>query len=147
MSMTISAANYLNGTYQNVRTANSERPGQKDGTTAAGKIQQSSMSASLDQVNLGEDGIAVTEVSRQQGAEQPATQKQSASPRMDTVEISEEGMAASAMIQEQKTETSTVDEYETEELSEYTNSELRQMYYRGEITRQEYEDETGETLE
>ena len=30
---------------------------------------------------------------------------------------------------------------------QYTNSELKQMYYKGEITRQEYEDETGETLE
>ena len=29
---------------------------------------------------------------------------------------------------------------------EYTETELKQMYYKGEITREKYEDETGETL-
>ena len=43
------------------------------------------MSASLDQVNMGQDGVAITEVSRQQGVEQSVTQKQPAAPRMDTV--------------------------------------------------------------
>lgn len=40
-----------------------------------------------------------------------------------------------------------VERYEAENLSEYTDSELKQMYYKGEITRQEYEDETSEALE
>jgi hypothetical protein len=40
-----------------------------------------------------------------------------------------------------------VEQYEAEELSEYTNTESKQMYYNGDITRQEYENETGETLE
>ncbi len=31
-------------------------------------------------------------------------------------------------------------------LSEYTDTELRQMHYKGEITRQEYEDETSITF-
>lgn len=38
-------------------------------------------------------------------------------------------------------------QYEAEDLSEYTDTELKQMYYNGEITRREYEAETGETLE
>lgn len=147
MSMMISAANYLNSTIQNTRTTGLEKQGQKDGAAEAGKTQQSTVSASLDQINMGEDGIAVTEVSRQQGAEQ--TQKRPAAPRMDTVEISEKGKAASARLQKQQTKTAAAEteRYEVEDLSEYTDTELKQMYYNGEITRQEYEDETGETLE
>lgn len=149
MSMTISAANYLNSTYQNTRTAVTEKPGKNDSTAEVGKTQQSDVSASLDQVNMGRDGIAITEVSRQQGAD--AAQKQPAAPRIDRVEISKEGQAATTHLQEQQTETGTgpaeVERYEAENLSEYTDSELKQMYYKGEITRQEYEDETGEALE
>ena len=70
---------------------------------------------------------------------------------MDTVEISEEGRAASVQMRSQQPETETeaaeVEQYETEDLSEYTDSELKQMYYKGEITRQEYEDETGTALD
>lgn len=78
----------------------------------------------------------------------------------DTVEISQEGLTAYAKMQQQK---GTIDtkqdskkqiqrvsssemEYKAENLSEYTDSELKQMYYRGEITLQEYEDETGEII-
>lgn len=151
MSMTISAANYLSGAYQNTRTAAAEKPGQKDSAAEAGKTQQSDVSASLDQVNMGQDGLAVTEVSRQQGAEQSDTQRQSAAPRRDIVEISKEGRTASARLQGQRTETGTglaeAERYEGEDLSKYTDAELKQMYYKGEITRQEYEDETGEVLE
>ena len=149
MSMTINAANYLNGTIQNTRTTGSEKLEQKAGASEAGKTQQSSVSASLDQVNMGKDGIAVTEARRQQGTEQSNQRKPSAAPRMDTVEISKEGQAASAKLQGQSTDTAAAGEYryEVEDLSEYTDTELKQMYYNGEITRQEYEDETGETLE
>ncbi len=58
-------------------------------------------------------------------------------------------MTISAQLQGQQTETAAaeVEQYETEDLSEYTNTELKQMYYNGDITRQEYENETGETLE
>lgn len=64
---------------------------------------------------------------------------------MDTVEISAEGRAAGARLQEQTAD--AAEQYEAENLSEYTDTELKQMYYKGEITRQEYEDETGEALE
>lgn len=145
MSMTVSAANYLTSTQQSTRTSLEEKQEKQDLTADVGKIRQSSVSASLDQVNMGQDGIAVTEVSRQQGAEQSASQKRSAVPRMDTVEISAEGRAAGARLQEQTAD--AAEQYEAEDLSEYTDTELKQMYYKGEITRQEYEDETGEALE
>lgn len=145
--MTISAANYLGSIHQSTRTSGEEKRGQKEVTADVGKTQQISVSASLDQVNMGQDGIAVTEVSRPQGAEQSATQKGSAAPRMDIVEISAEGRAANVQSQEQTSNTPTAEQYEAEDLSEYTDTELRQMYYKGEITRQEYEDETGETLD
>lgn len=96
---------------------------------------------------MGEDGIAVTEVGRQQGAEQSAARKQPAAPGRDIVEISAEGRAASSKAQDRQTEAASAERYEAEDLSEYTDNELKQMYYRGEITRQEYEDETGEALE
>lgn len=149
MSMTISAANYLNSTYQSTRTADAEKQRQKDEAAEAGKTKQSSASASLDQVNMGEDGIAVNEVSRQQDTEQTAAQKHPAAPRTDRVEISEEGQAASAKLQEQQSGTDAAGnyEYEAEDLSQYTDSELKQMYYKGEITRQEYEDEADKPLE
>ena len=75
--------------------------------------------------------------------------QQNSVPRTDTVELSAEGRAASSGLQGQQTETGSAEavRYELENLSEYTNTELKQMYYRGEITRQEYEDETGEVLE
>ena len=147
MSMSISAVNYLSNTHQSARTTGEEKREQKEAASDIGKAQESSVSASLDQVNMGQDGIAVTEVSRQQGAEQSATQKGSAAPRTDTVEISAEGRAANAQAQERTSDTSAVEQYEAKDLSEYTNTELRQMYYKGEITRQEYEEETGETLD
>lgn len=150
MSMTVDNVSYLTGMRQNMRSSAAEKREQKGAEAEVGKTQQSTVSASLDYVNMGQDGIAVTEVSRQQGAGQSSAQKQSPAPRMDTVEISDEGRAASAQLQGQQAETGTestkVEQYEAEDLSEYTDSELKQMYYKGEITRQEYEDETGETL-
>jgi len=145
MSMTINTANYRNGTIQNTRTANTEKREQKE----VGKTQQSDVSASLDQVNMGEDGISVVHVRRQQSIEQTAAQKQPAVPHTDRVEISAEGQAVSARLQEQQSSAVAAEEYEyeVEDLSEYTDNELRQMYYKGEITRQEYEDETGKSLE
>lgn len=147
--MSISISDYLNGNIQNTWTTSAEKQRQKDGTTEVGKTQQSAVSASLDEVNMGEDGVAISQVSRLQGTEQSVTQKQSAAPRVDTVEISEEGKAASAKLQGKQTEATSAEGYEaeTDDLSEYTDSELKQMYYKGEITRQEYENRTGETLE
>lgn len=88
--------------------------------------------------------------------------------RMDTAVISEEGRRAylemnhkggemnesrdtmsakEAEVKEKQDTVSEEEEYKIEDLSEYTDTELKQMYYRGEITLQEYEDETGEALE
>ena len=149
MGMTVDNVSYLTGMRQNTRVSTAEKQDQKEAAADVGKTQQSTVSASLDQVNMGQDGIAVAEVSRQQGTEQSAAQKRPLAPRMDTVEISEEGRAASAQLQGQQTETAAaeVEQYEAEDLSKYSDTELKQMYYNGEITRQEYEDETGETLE
>ena len=145
MSMTVDNVSYLTGMRQNTRVSTAEKQEQKGTEADVGKIQESSVSASLDQVNMGQDGIAVTEVGRQQGAEQSVTQKRPAAPNRDTVEISAEGKAAST--QGQQAAGVKMEQYETEDLSEYTDSELKQMCYKGEITRQKYEDETGETLE
>lgn len=151
MGMTVDNVSYLTGMRQNMRVSTAEKQERKRAEAEVGKTQQSTVSVSLDRVNMGQDGIAITEVSRQQGAEQSAAQKQSPVPRMDTMEISEEGKAASVQMRSQRPETETavagVEQYEEEDLSEYTDTELKQMYYKGEITRQEYEDETGETLE
>lgn len=145
MGMTVDNVSYLTGMRQNTRVSAAEKQEQKGAEADVGKIQQSGVSASLDQVNMGEDGAAVTQVSRQQGAEQSAGQKRPAAPSRDTVEISAEGRAANA--QGQQAAGAEMEQYEAEDLSEYTDSELKQMYYKGEITRREYEDETGEALE
>ena len=150
MSMTINTANYISGTPQ-TRFSESVQTEEKNSADKAGKTQQSSVSARLDQVNLGEDGIAIAQVSRMQGSEQ--TQAAAANVHNDTVEISEEGRAASIKLQQQQmnaipetSEEETAEDSSTS-LSEYTDAELKQMYYNGEITRQEYEEETGEILE
>lgn len=83
---------------------------------------------------MGEDGIAITEGSRQQGTEQTAA-KYSA-PRMDRVEISAEGQVASAKFTAQQSEMDAEEAYEVEDLSKHTNTELKQMYYNGEVTLQ-----------
>lgn len=150
MSMTVDSASYLTGARRNTQISTAEKQAQKAPASDTGRTQESRVSASLDQVDLGADGIAVTQVSRQQGAEPSAAEKRSAAPQRDTVEISEEGRAASAKLQAQTAKAAPAEEetpYEVEDLSEYTDTELKQMYYNGEITLQEYEDETGETLE
>ena len=146
MSITVDNVSYLTGMRQNTRTSTAEKQEQNEAAADVGKTQRSAVSASLDEVNMGREGIAITEVSRQQGAEQSDTQ--TATPHTDTVEISEKGRAASAQMQSQQTgtEAAEVVQYEAEDLSEYTDTELKLMYYRDEITRQEYEDETGGTL-
>lgn len=85
---------------------------------------------------------------QKQETEQTAAPLKAAAPRTDTVEISKEGRAASARFQAQRIKSDTVEEtaYEEDDLSKYTDSELKQMYYSGDITLQEYEDETGEKL-
>lgn len=150
MNMTVDSASYLTGARRNTQISTAEKQAQKAPASDIGRTQESRVSASLDQVNMGEDGVAVTQVSRQQGAEPSAAKKRSAALQRDTVEISEEGRAASAKLQAQTAEAAPAEEetpYEVEDLSEYTDTELKQMYYNGEITLQEYEDETGETLE
>lgn len=148
MGMTVDNVSYLTGMRQNMRVSTAEKQEQKEPAADAGKAQKSNVSAIGDQVNMGQDGVAITEVSRRQGTEQPTAQKRPPAPRMDTVEISEEGKAASVQMQRQQTGTAAAEaaQYEVEDFSEYTDTELKQMYYKGEITRQEYEDETGETL-
>lgn len=147
--MSLSITDYLNSsTYQNTRLSSAEKLSHKDDAAETGKTKQSAVSSSFDQVNLGEDGVAVTQASRVQEIGQSVSQQKSVSPCMDTVEISQEGRkAASAMLQT-GTDTGEVEAYqpETDDLSEYTDTELKQMYYRGEITRQEYENQTGETI-
>lgn len=142
--MVIDTASYLNSTLLQT----SQRNDQKNSSAESGKTQQNGTSSAMDQVNLGEDGIAVSQVSRTQEGAQAAVEKKAAAPRMDTVEISAEGRAASAALSQTETaDAASGYEYEDESLSDYTDTELKQMYCRGEITRQEYENETGETLE
>ncbi len=125
------------------------------------EFQQSVGTARLTKENIRQDGT-VSLTQRMQGTEayrqikagqteQPLSEELTAGQlhtetvRMDKMEISEEGKKANAEMQ-QKTASDGI-EYKVENLSEYTDIELKQMYYRGEITLQEYEDETGEIIE
>lgn len=65
MGMTVNNVSYLTGMRQYTRVSTADKQEQKGAEADVGKIQQSGVSASLDQVNMGEDGAAVTEVSRQ----------------------------------------------------------------------------------
>jgi len=66
-----------------------------------------------------------------------------ASIQMRQQSVSVDSSSNNSTIQQLQEDTSEETEYQTEDLSEYTDTELKQMYYRGEITLQEYEDETG----
>lgn len=136
MSMTISSTSYADIQLKSMK-ANDQNNGGKESSLSSSKI------------STAKDGTAVAEVSSQQGVEQTGSPVSLSYARVDTVEISAEGRAFSAQLQAQKSNKGAVQgyQYETEDLSEYTNSELKSMYYRGEITLQEYEEETGETLE
>ncbi len=137
--MTVDNVSYLTEMCQNSRISTTEKQKQKGAVSDVGKTQQSTVSASLDQVNAGQDGIVVTEVSLHQGAEQSTTENQPAAPRMDTVEISEESRAAKVQFQEQHAAEVAIEteQYEAQDLVKYTDTELRQMFYKSKITRQE----------
>lgn len=134
MSMTINSTSYADIRFKSMKTDELSNGGREN----------SSSSVKTSEANAG---AAVTEAGR--STEQTGSSVSLSSSRVDTVEISEEGRAFNAQIQAQKSNESAAKErqYEAEDLSEYTNSELKSMYYRGEITLQEYEDKTGETLE
>lgn len=75
MSMTISGANYASSVYQNTKISDTEKQEKKEGMEKGEKTRQSSTSASMDRVDLGETGIAISDVSRMQGAEQTNQEK------------------------------------------------------------------------
>lgn len=136
MSMTINSTSYTDIRFKNP---------QADNLDSGGK----GSSLSSNRTGTVSEGAAATDAGSQRGAGQAGSPMSFASSRVDTVEISAEGRAFTARAQAQKSEVGAAQEYQYEagDLSEYTNSELKSMYYRGEITLQEYEDETGETLE
>lgn len=66
---------------------------------------------------------------------------------MGRVEISKEGTAACAKLQAQKRLSGSTDQLKTAALSKYTETELKQTYRKGEITRRQQERQTGKTPE
>ena len=171
MSMSVYAMNYSNQQQNDAKSAvqKTDREEMKKA-----ELQQNVGSVRLTQEKYREDGT-ISIVQRMQGTEAyrqvkegqentgsseelESGQTYSGTMRRDTAIISEEGRNALAQMSKQKEEVhdgqDTVqdiipeeEENTIEDLSEYTDTELKQMYYRGEITLQEYEDETGEVLE
>lgn len=121
---------------------------QESSQKEAEKTEQKPVSSRPGQIIYEEDGASVSIIEQKQGAKQTAVPMNATAPHTDTVEISEEGRAASARFQAQRAKTDTAEKttYETEDLSEYTDSELKLMYYSSDITLQEYEDETGKKI-
>lgn len=123
MDMSISAMNYNNSSLQNKEAA--IRPSTQTKDEEEGKITEVQR-------------MQATESYRSIQAGQVEEQSYAGTTRMDRAEISEEGRLANAQMNKPT---------EEKDLSEYTDAELEQMYYRGEITLQEYEDETGKTID
>lgn len=139
------------GSYTNGIVASEQLPTtkmQEDNPKEIEKVEQKSVSSQPNRIIYEEDRASVSITGQKQRAEQTAVPMKTAAPRTDTVEISEEGRAASARFQAQRAKTDTAEKaaYEGEDLSEYTDSELKLMYYNGDITLQEYEDETGKKI-
>lgn len=125
----------------------------EDGTVSM--VQRMQETEAYLQIKTGEVNSQVLESASEE-------QLYSDAVRTDMVMISEEGRQASIQMRQQSvrvdssSNNSTIQqlqedaseeiEYQVEDLSEYTDTELKQMYYRGEITLQEYEDETGEII-
>lgn len=147
MSMTVNTV----GSYTNGIVTSEQLPAarkQENSPKETEKIEQNPVSSRPNRIIYEEDGASVSMIGQKQGTEQTAVPIKTAAPRTDTVEISEEGKAASDRFQAQRIKANMVEEtaYEEDDLSKYTDSELKQMYYTGDITLQEYEDETGEKL-
>lgn len=136
MSMNVYAMNYNNGSVQNQQSSTN------DGTSSMVQNMQG-----REAYRQAKDGYG-NSVGMQEAAE---GQSYSDGIRMDTAIISKEGRLACSKISRQREEDQVKASNEAEDmiidLSEYTDAELKQMYYHGEITLQEYEDETGEAIE
>lgn len=171
MSISVYAMNSNSGLLQNQQNSvkSTEQKTRKEEGTQA-EFQKNVGSVQVTQEKYRGDGT-ISVAQRMQGTEayrqvsegqensgelQGAVKGQSYSDntQMDTVVISEEGRRAYSKMSKQEggvnelqDTASEETEYEVEDLSEYTDTELKQMYYQGEITLQEYEDETGETME
>lgn len=102
---------------------------------------------SVDTVEISQEGRAYVEASEASGASQGMTD---VTPQVtsDSVVSAASGTATdTAVSAKQSVKTDTADTYavseeaEEDDLSEYTDSELELMMYKGDITRQEYKDE------
>lgn len=160
MSMSIYAMNYNSGLTQNQLNSTKSATEKERGDEAISMSQHMKGTEAYRQVKEGRENSGETENAS-------GGQIYSGAVRMDTAVISEEGRRAcsetgrkeeemnqsretvvkEAAVEEKQDTVSGEGEYKIEDLSEYTDTELKQMYYRGEITLQEYEDETGEVLE
>lgn len=147
MSMTVNTANGYTSEIVSSEQLSAIKK-QESNPKEAENLEQKPVSSRPNRIIYEEDGASVSIIGQKQGTEQTVVPLKAAAPRTDTVEISEEGRAASARFQAQRIKADSVEEtaYEEDDLSKYTDSELKQMYYSGDITLQEYEDETGEKL-
>lgn len=168
MSISVYAMSLNNGSLQNQQSSTNSVTQKEDVKQA--ELKQNVSAVNMAQDKYREDGT-ISVAQRTQGTEayrqikegegnvgemQNIADRQSYEDnvQMDTVIISEEGRQAYSRMSKQEGEGnegqdtgSKETENMVEDLSEYTDTELKQMYYRGEITLQEYEDETGEELE
>lgn len=175
MSISVYAMNYNNVSLQGKENGTKSVTQTSEDVKKA-EIQQSADNIRLTKGDIREDGT-VSLVQRRQGTEayrqisagedgnlfqteSIGRRLHSGNVQLDEVEISEEGRLANAKMTRQESNVNlentesqlpeySVSEagYEAEDLSEYTDAELKQMYYQGEITREEYENETGDSIE
>ena len=73
MGMTVDGVSYLTGMRPNTHVSTTGKQEPKEAAADIGKTQKNSISASLNEANMGQDGIAITEVSRQQGTERSSS--------------------------------------------------------------------------
>lgn len=152
MSMAVDGLNY-----QSVQEL---RPERKDMVSGDIKTQQSTENSAVaekpirqrfDTVEISEEGRAASEKFR---VDAEKKQGSTAPENFNTVYTGKEGTVSVKGGVHQNLEQSSIsglsddgkEQYESEDLSQYTDTELKLMYYSGDITRQDYEDETGEEL-
>lgn len=152
MSMAVDGLNY-----QSVQELRSER---KDIVSSDIKTQQSTENTAVaekpigqrsDTIEISEEGRAASEKSR---ADAEKKQGSTAPEDLNVIYTAKEGTVSVKGGVHQNMEQNSIsslsddekEPYETEDLSQYTDTELKLMYYSGDITLQDYEDETGEEL-
>lgn len=138
MSMIIDNAYRTGGAYQNMQTTQTEQKKEV-------AIEKQSVENSPKEIVPNMDMVIISAAGKKANAEMNSSSQNTNAETMEQTTSSVEEVqntTNSEIIQQLESEDD--EETSTGDLSQYTETELQQMYLKGEITKSEYEDELAE---